>query len=564
MAETTEQYRARINQLKTSIENEPLIKKMRENIAEGISKTGNRQADIEVRQDKLEDDFVAVQQDASSASPSGAEVAVARAGFNTLDERLTTKEQEVNAQLAHTKRIQLQGASLVDGILSMISVRSTYVRNNSTNDGIDVGIIFEDSLNSVVEYNFKYNVDKLLLLRGVKTGNVIPSQKNITPTLKGAFVDGVGLYHHTVTVGDSFEFTFRGTDLDFRLPTEARGGMWEFRLSNGLVERVSGYSVSTTLTAKEVKVFSGLKHGTYQVKAVFIGDDPDNPPSSAPSRGYLYNANSSWTLREENKKGFIDTSTAKYLISPSTIPDFAIAARPSGQSYAHTWVPYHTVSEVSLSPQIKVIIDGTERITTSSQVLGGSGEYRDVESFEMVQSFDANNPNGTQGAMWKHYISHTITEKTPLLSIKNRLEVLQDTSVASTYLSMTGVDSTNISRLVLNNGTEYNSVPNDGTEIEFDYDVSSAMYAGEYETGRYHATAIDVEAYSDAVGLRKRLPSDKTMPGLLTFRADGIAKFYLKTLPNNSVMRKGEVYKNTQNLICITGVRYPNVLLKNI
>lgn len=129
---------------------------------------------------------------------------------------------------------------------------------------------------------------------------------------------------------------------------------------------------------------------------------------------------------------------------------------------------------------------------------------------------------------------------------------------------MTGVDSTNISRLVLNNGTEFNSVPNDGTEIEFDYDVSSAMYAGEYVAGRYHATAIDVGSYSDAVGLRKRLPSDKTMPGLLTFRADGIAKFYLKALPNNSVMRAGEVYKNTQRIICISGVKYPNTLLKTL
>lgn len=119
LAETTEQYRARINQLKTSIENEPLIKKMRDDIAEGVSKTGNRQADIEVRQDTLEDDFVAVQQDASSASPSGAEVAVARGGFTTLDERLTTKEQEVNAQLAQIAQDISQKASInyVDAIL---------------------------------------------------------------------------------------------------------------------------------------------------------------------------------------------------------------------------------------------------------------------------------------------------------------------------------------------------------------------------------------------------------------------------------------------------------------
>ena len=106
MVETTEQYRARINQLKTSIENEPLIKKMRDDIAEGVSKTGNRQADIEVRQNTLEDDFVAVQQDASSTSPSGAEVAVARGGHSTLDERLTKKEQEVTAQFAQNAKSQ--------------------------------------------------------------------------------------------------------------------------------------------------------------------------------------------------------------------------------------------------------------------------------------------------------------------------------------------------------------------------------------------------------------------------------------------------------------------------
>lgn len=103
MAETTEQYRNRINQLNNNIKNEPGIVNMRGDIAEGISKTGNRQADIEVRQDTLEDDFVAVQQDASSASPSGAEVAVARGSYSTLDQRLTEEEQKVTAQFAQNE-----------------------------------------------------------------------------------------------------------------------------------------------------------------------------------------------------------------------------------------------------------------------------------------------------------------------------------------------------------------------------------------------------------------------------------------------------------------------------
>lgn len=146
MAETTEQYRARINQLKTSIENEPLIKKMRDDIAEGISKTGNRQADIEVRQDTLEDDFVAVQQDASTVSPSGAEVTVARAGFNTLDERLTTKEQEVTAQFQETKTFHASKAigKLERGEPSTILFLgdSTTEQNGTTNGQLNhVGLL---------------------------------------------------------------------------------------------------------------------------------------------------------------------------------------------------------------------------------------------------------------------------------------------------------------------------------------------------------------------------------------------------------------------------------------
>jgi hypothetical protein len=118
LAETTEQYRNRINQLKTEIETEPMIKEMRDDIAEGISKTGNRQADIEVRQDTLEDDFVAVQQDANSASPSGAEVVVARAGYTTLDGRLTAKEKDTANQLAQTmSQAEFESwiATLLDG-----------------------------------------------------------------------------------------------------------------------------------------------------------------------------------------------------------------------------------------------------------------------------------------------------------------------------------------------------------------------------------------------------------------------------------------------------------------
>lgn len=96
MVETTEEYRNRINQLKTSIENEPYIQKMREDIAEGISKTGNRQADIEEQFQEVIDNTTG--KDVISAP----ELIAARNGEVNLKARLDKERQEVAAQLTQT------------------------------------------------------------------------------------------------------------------------------------------------------------------------------------------------------------------------------------------------------------------------------------------------------------------------------------------------------------------------------------------------------------------------------------------------------------------------------
>lgn len=96
MAETTEQYRNRINQLKTSIENEPYIKEMREDIAEGIYKTGNRQADIEEQFQEVIDNTTG--KDVIAAP----ELIAARNGEASLKTRLDKEKQEVTAQLSQT------------------------------------------------------------------------------------------------------------------------------------------------------------------------------------------------------------------------------------------------------------------------------------------------------------------------------------------------------------------------------------------------------------------------------------------------------------------------------
>ena len=87
MTESTSEYKKRIEEIKQSIENEPYMAKMREDIAEGISKTGIRQATVE-------EHFQAVIDETTDKDViSAPEIIVARGGAQTLGERLDKSDE---------------------------------------------------------------------------------------------------------------------------------------------------------------------------------------------------------------------------------------------------------------------------------------------------------------------------------------------------------------------------------------------------------------------------------------------------------------------------------------
>lgn len=93
MTESTSEYKKRIEEIKQSIENEPYMAKMREDIAEGISKTGIRQATVE-------EQFQAVLDETTGKDViSMPEIIVARGGATTLGERLDGEHAEITTQL---------------------------------------------------------------------------------------------------------------------------------------------------------------------------------------------------------------------------------------------------------------------------------------------------------------------------------------------------------------------------------------------------------------------------------------------------------------------------------
>ena len=121
MAETTEQYRTRINQLNASIKSEPYIEKMRNDIAEGVSKTGNRQADLENDHEAFKSDLGTQFQNVIDVTTdkdfiSAPEIIAARKDKPNLNARLDSFERSTTAQFHQKASIDY-----VESVLSLYS-----------------------------------------------------------------------------------------------------------------------------------------------------------------------------------------------------------------------------------------------------------------------------------------------------------------------------------------------------------------------------------------------------------------------------------------------------------
>lgn len=509
--------------------------------------------EIENKLTQLEQDY------APKLTALETEVTDARGTETNLNNRL----ENFNAQLAQNAQLNNQGGSFVEKTKNLMNVKGMYARKISA-DSFGIGIGLNDFLNTVIEYKFDRNTDGLFLLRGVFTGEQIAPVYNYPLiTLNGSFVvASSGGSTYTTTPEDSFIFEFTGTKLEFGYRVENRGGVWEFELSKPPINQVARLSTyATTPTYPTTTIFENLPYDTYQVKATFKGDDPLNPPSTSPSRGYLnYNPNeleTYWPVRsaKQMKVNLINDSTKRELVSKDSIPDFAIRAKAKGASYANVWVPKHsTIGGVSTSVTHKIVLDGQIYVIDNIPTDG-----IEIKHFFLTHRFNAVNPNGG-GIMWLHYLTHTITGRSPYIEIANRIEVAQDLEIQNMYFGMLPVNDAQVSRLVFNDGTEYNK-PFPTSSQFVSANVSSFMYAGSYDAGRGHAVAIDNISYSESVGLRDR--SDYSDTSNISFNEAGYDKAYFSVMRDGEA-NTGDVFSNMHRIIVIGGLHFPNELLKQM
>lgn len=461
------------------------------------------------------------------------------------------------------------GGNLLSRMMTSASVRGMYVRNIGTNI-VAVGVGMSESLSSVVEYRFRYNGDGLILLRGGFSGVEDPSTNHPEITLSalgGQWNTNSPPRAYATTVGATFTATFTGSTLRFRTPLDNRGGVWRVSLSNGLTRDISTWSDSATITETEIVVFEQFTHGSYSVTFEFMGSDPINPPAGGTPRGWFYYAPGDPARRplKTMPVGIIAEETAQPVLSPNSIPDVAIQARPAGETYPRVWVPLHAnEDDVSMNVFGKIIIDGVSVADNAGGATGRPGalyNYREIRDFQLVQKFEARNPNGPSDTMWMHYITHTLRRDDPVVTIKNRVEVRRPTEMTAIYFGMLPAEAQYVSRLVLNNGNEIDEVPTNDADYGFGWDVTSAMYAGEYAPGNFHATACEVTSLKDS-GLLGT-PYAKSSPGRINHRADGVSKVYWGG-GNNSVVPAGAVFRSEHRIGVVSGVRFPDEMLKSI
>lgn len=490
-------------------------------------------------------------------------------GFSTQMAELATKNELESHRADYTTFketvLPTQGGSFVDKMIGLMRIRGIYAYVKSPY--LKIGIGFNDDLKSVIEYNFLHNEDGLLLLRGVKSGVEDTANVDVCPdaTLTGTYISTSAPATYTTTPGDTFTVTFKGYKaIKFKRTMESRGGIWEFDIGNGNRKKVTCYN-PTTIYGVETLLFDNLNPRTqYTVTATFLGNDPDHAPSSSPSRGYLYYNSADATARPILPYGIvnpINASTAQDIVAPNSIPDFAISAKPANASYSAVWVPSHAgMSGVSGDISVKLQFDGYDQAIA----VGGLPAivYQQIEDFELTQRFQAYNPNGSDGAMWNHYVNHVLRSSFPCLVIQNSLNVLQDTKIGAAYLGMAPSKQSTMDKLILSNGTEYSPLLTDGSETSFEWDVNSALFVGDYVAGNYHGCAIDVLSLREACNYGKTF--QPITPGLITFRTDDVCKVYFRAVEPDSVLTTGEKLTCVQRIACISGVRYPNEYMRSI
>lgn len=234
-----------------------------------------------------------------------------------------------------------------------------------------------------------------------KNGYVFVDKDVVSDTdLTGNFMTS-GVSRYTTTIGNTFTLKATGERLVLTINAETRGGLWSVTVDGNAPKMVSCYNPTTV--EKDVVIAEGLSNVTHTVVGTFLGDDPNNPPSSSPSRGYIRGIDTPEKGTLTGYSGSVSNTTEKTLLATSSNKEFAFTVTKNG---FQNWVPEHDAkgSAFQITPPEFYIDD--QKIDIVNMTVGSTSAKTIEYNFEIKQHFYGHAVG--YGPVMKIWTSHKI------------------------------------------------------------------------------------------------------------------------------------------------------------
>lgn len=474
----------------------------------------------------------------AESGTSDTEVVDARASYTTLNERL-------NSQDAIREYNENKGRE--------ISYMNFLNENSAIADGNTLEILGDRNLKAKLKINesesytlqfTKDTNDDFIKFRNVDlaTNKSSTQYKSFnTAMLTGSSVSGGGDNIYVTDTASVITYNFTGSGIAFRYYTDTRGGIWDAYIDGQKVSSFSTHldaqSSSTLIQSSigEAVIATNLQQVPHKLELKFVGDDPENPPSSSPARGWIkQNLSSGEDTRTETFRITVDESQNINVLYDSN-KEFAFDVIDGDN---RVWIPEHNSTGT-----LKLGDKGTQKLILDNVEVGMNvaSTAKTFKEMKILQDLYGFMPNATE-PVCRVLIVATITSRG--VKFNTTWTWYKSVTVRNGYVNMFTINPAFADRIVSSNRQNYNIKIFDNS---YEYIAEKAPYsyaALSTNFNNYYATVDNINPYETLrLGATTR-DGDAWGANLFAIqhRNEYLQKLYPKTYTNH-VTQPNEVYR---------------------
>lgn len=474
----------------------------------------------------------------AESGTSDTEVVDARANYKTLNERLNNQD---------AARIYNEDKSREVSYMNFLNENSAIADGNTLEILGDRDLKAKLKINESESYTLQFTKDTnddFIKFRNVDlTTNKSSTQyKSFAKTmLTGSTVSGGGDNIYVTDTASVITYNFTGSGIAFRYYTDTRGGIWDAYIDGQKVSSFSTHldaqSSSTLIQSSigEAVIATNLSQGPHKLELKFVGDDPKNPPSSSPARGWIkQNSTSGTDTRTETFRITVDESQNINVLYDSN-KEFAFDVI-DGDNRA--WIPEHNNTgtlKLGTKGNQKLFLDNVEM---NMNVASSIKTFKEMKILQDLYGFL---PNSIE-PVCRVLIVATITSRG--VKFNTTWTWYKSVTVKSGYINMFTVNPAFSDRIISSNRESYNIKIYDGSYEYITEKAPSSYVALSTTFNNYYATVDNINPYETLrLGATTR---DGDIWGSNLFaiqhRNEYLQKLYPKTYANH-ITKPNEIYK---------------------